>query len=174
MTKTRIATFAIGGITLLLTGSALAYGPPGGQGQGPGGPGGGPGFGLLKVMIKALDLNEDQQEMVEGWREEMQAEREAHRAAGQAARQTFKDQFASGNPNARVLHDLVDERIQAQAEMMHTGLDHMLALYATLSDEQLATLNELIEEGPPGRGPQGRPGRGQGRGNRGGPPDRDW
>jgi len=174
MTRTRIATFAIGGITLLFTGAALAYGPPAGQGQG-GGPGGpGPGFGMFRGIVNALDLNDEQQAMVDGWREEMQAEREAHFEAAQAARQTFRDEFASGHPKAKVLHDLVDQRIEAQAEMMHTGIDHLLTLYATLSDEQLATLNELIEQGPPGRGPQGRPGRGQGRGNRGGPPDRDW
>ena len=179
MSKTRLATFAIGGITLLFTGAALAYGPPAGQGQGQGR--GGPGFGLLKVMVKALDLTEEQQDMVEGWREEMQAERDAHRAEAQAARQTFKDQFTSGNPNSQVLHDLVDQRFEAQSEMIHTGVDHMLSLYATLSPEQLETLTELIEEGPQGRGRPDRAGRGQGpsdrgqgRGNRGGPPDRDW
>ncbi|MBW1881225.1 MAG: periplasmic heavy metal sensor [Deltaproteobacteria bacterium] len=178
MSKTRLATFAIGGITLLFTGAALAYGPSGGQGQGPGPEG--HGFGLLQVMVKALDLTEDQQDMVEGWREEMQAEREAHREVARAARETFKEQFTSGNPNGEVLHDLVDQRIEARSEMMHTGLDHMLSLYATLSDDQLETLTELIEEGPPGRNREGRLGRGQGQSdrgqgrNRGDRPDRDW
>ena len=147
----RTILMALGAATLLAGTAAFA---------GPGHRGGhGPGFLPLRGIVHQIDLDENQQAMIDGWREQAQAERETRRDARWQARETVKAELMSGNPDAEVLHALVDEHITMMSEIMHRRVDHLVALYATFTPEQVATVQELIEEGPPGRG----------RGWRGGP-----
>lgn len=160
MSVSRIASLTFGAAALLATSVAIA-GPGRGPGHGPGGP-----FGHI---IQQIDLTDEQVDMLEGFKEEARADREARRAEGEAARATFKAELQSGKPNAAVLHDLIDQRLAAQAEVMHAHLDDMLALYATFTPDQLRTVNELLEN-PPERGDRGPRGPRQ----RGGPDDFDF
>lgn len=131
----------------LFTGVAFAEGP--GERGGPHGEHGGPGHNPLAYVIGQLDLTDAQQEMVDAWREDGRAEREAIRAEREQAKETLKAELISGNPNARTLHDLVDERFEAQQARMHEQVDRFLALYATFTPEQKAEVAAIVEEGPP-------------------------
>lgn len=143
----RTILMALGAATLLAGTAAFAgSGHRGGHG---------PGFMPLRGIVHQVDLDANQQAMIDGWREQAQAERETRRDARWQARETVKAELMSGNPDAEVLHVLVDEHIATMGEIMHRQVDHLVALYATFTPEQIATVQEVIEEGPRRRGRRG-------------------
>lgn len=129
-------TTLIGGLTL---GSvALA--------RGPGGMHGGPGGHMAKVIEK-LDLDPEQQALAKELKAGMEDEREAIQAQHEEAFEVLVSELGKESPDAEVLHDLVDEGTALMAERMHAGLDSMLELQATFTEEQRATLVEEMEAG---------------------------
>ena len=107
--------------------------------RGPGGPMGGH---ALKEVLKALDLDEEQQALAAQLREEHQGDREATREFHDKAKEVFLTEMAKEKPNSRTLHGLIDEGAALATEAAHSGLDGLLELQATFSPEQRQTFVE--------------------------------
>ncbi len=134
--------------------------------DGPRGARGGPGGAPWGHIVSQLELTPEQEALVAEFKDEGQAHREAMRAEREANRETIKAQLGSGRPDAAVLHALVTKQSEVRAAHAHERLDDFLALYATLTPDQLAQVRQILEEGPARRGegmgpqgPGGEPGR---------------
>jgi len=154
---------ALGVVLPVLGIGALAFADPPGGGMGPGpqhvrSHHEGPPYGYI---VSQLDLTPKQQQMVDDWRTKLRSHFEQMRTERQQTRETVQAQFASGNPDPAVLHDLITQRTTEREQAAHDQLDAFLQLYATLTPDQKETVKELLDQGPPGR-PMGRF-RGQGR-----------
>lgn len=152
--KLMILSTALAGVMALGT-SAFAQpgggpgcdgsGPGGGRGGGPGGQGGkGPGAMMMR-MFNGLDLTEAQEVQLVRIRRELRAEREAMQATRQADRAAMQAELSKDTPDAAVLHQLADKRLEHQRAKSHAMIDKMLAFRATLSPEQKAQLTKKME-----------------------------
>ena len=122
--------------TLGVSSIAMARGP---MGHGPGGK-------VMRELVQALELNEDQQDIAKELRDEMKADRQASQDAREAAFDTAMVELAKVTPDSQVLHDLIDDGVDALSESLHSRLDGFLELHATFDDTQRATLVEELEE----------------------------
>lgn len=141
--------FSVGAASLLIGTLAVAQGPGGRGDHGPGGPG-----GPLRALIHDLDLTVEQEAMLADFRAEAKASRPEGKRGG-----VLRAQIESGRLDAEDLHAEVDTRLADMSLRMHSQVDNLVAFWATLSPEQIATVQQRAAEGPP----EGR-GRGRGRG----------
>ena len=132
---------AVALVTTGLLGSAFAFA---GEGQGPG-----PGHNPLAWVVDQLDLTDAQEAMVEEWRAEARAEREEFRADREATKDALKSELLSGDPDPKVFHRMVDDRVAAHKARMHEQIDRFFELYDTFKPYQKAELARIVEEGPP-------------------------
>ena len=129
-------TTLIGGLTI--GGVALARGP-GGMAHGPG--------GHIGKVIEKLDLDPEQQALAKELKAGMEDEREAIQAQHEESFEVLVSELGKENPDSERLHELIDEGSALMAERMHEGLDAVLELQATFTEEQRATLVEELEAG---------------------------
>lgn len=140
--QTMLAT--VFGVTLGLAGSALAQ--PGGLPERPHAKRGGERANPMAAMLKQLDLSEEQQALAKGLRGELRETQSEQRAVRAELGQQMMTELASGSPNAKKLHQLVDERAELEAAAAHARMDAMMEIMASLSDEQRARMSELAAE----------------------------
>ncbi len=135
-------------------------GPGGGPGfeHGPGGPGG-PGMGML---IRRLDLSEEQQAQLKAIHEKERTAAEPLLKAAGEAREAFEKALEGDNPNpAAVGQAALNMRNAKRAvEAHHKATFEQVK--SILNPEQLARLEEMEKRGPR-RGPGGPHGQGPGR-----------
>ena len=104
-----------------------------------------PGAGLAKLLAQ-LDLTEDQQAALEALRDDVIAEMKALDAERKESRRDLVEQLVSGELSRKQVHAILDERVAAKAAMTHDILDRILDIHASLSPDQLADLQQLLEE----------------------------
>ncbi len=131
------------GLTTLIGG--LAFGSVA-LARGPGGMHGGPGGHMAKVIEK-LDLDPEQQALAKELKAGMEDEREAIQAQHEESFEALLTELGKESPDSEALHTLIDEGAALMAERMHAGLDSVLELHATFTEEQRATLVEEMEAG---------------------------
>lgn len=169
MTTLRTAALALGftllGATASFTATAAARGHSGdGRHRGM----------RLGRALSALDLTDEQAQMVEDLKEDARADRKAQR--GGRGRLTI-EAIMSGEPVDReALHAQLDDAAASRVAMAHTHLDRVLDIYDTLDEFQKAELAEVMEEQQQRRsearaGSGGRGGRHGGRGEGAGADD---
>lgn len=131
------------GVTLGLAGSALAQpGPPDRPHAKRGGERGSP----MAAMLKQLDLSEEQKALARELRTEMRETQLEQRTAKAELGQAMMSELASGSPDAKQLHELVDQRAELEAAAAHARMDAMMELMSSLSDEQRAKMSELAQD----------------------------
>ena len=122
-------------------------------------------------IVGELDLSEDQKALAMELREEARSGHEDERAERDQSFQVMLTELGKAEPDARVLHGLVDQKLDSIASRMHDGVDAFLTLHATFTPEQRETLVTEMEsrrEEAKARHEQGREemdeeGRGRGR-----------
>ena len=152
MTKIAIVTL-VGAALLALTVTA-AYARHGGMG---GGWGGGP--GPMGHIVRHLDLEDEQREAI---RNIMQASRkdarELRTQMGQL-RRDIADTIRTSGFDADQVRLMLENRSSLMIDLAMVRIENMASIYATLTPEQQAQVNEFMEQGP--RGWHGKRGRWQ-------------
>jgi periplasmic protein CpxP/Spy len=133
---------------------AGAQAPGQGRGFGSGGRSGqGPGRGGM-VMLRGLDLNEDQQAQIKAIHD---AERDSHQgppAEFELQRQLQAEVFADA-PDAQKLTSLQQQIAQAQSARLSNRIATEQKIAQVLTAEQRAKVRERLADPPAGRGPRG-------------------
>jgi periplasmic protein CpxP/Spy len=133
---------------------AGAQAPGSGRGFGPGGRSGqGPGRGGM-VMLRGLDLNEDQQAQIKAIHD---AERDSHQgpaAEFELQRQLQAEIFADA-PDAQKVTSLQQQIAQAQSARLANRIATEQKIAQVLTAEQRAKVRERLAETPAGRRPRG-------------------
>ena len=104
-----------------------------------------PGAGLAKLLAQ-LDLTEDQQAALDALRDDVIAEMKALHAERKASRGDLVEQLVAGELSRKQVHAMLDERAAAKAAMTHDIVDRILDIHASLSPDQLAELQQLLDE----------------------------
>ncbi len=153
----------------LLSAAALgsfAVANPGEDGPGARGPRGHHGPPPVIHLLKGLELDQNQEAMLDGFKADAKAEREDKRSQVEAIRTAMKAELQSGSPDPAAMHGYIDDLEAVKTEGAHRMMDDFLQVYATLTPEQLAQLTERLDN-PPERKRGGPEGKGR-RANRGG------
>lgn len=124
----------VAGAVLATGGTALA---------GHGGPHGG--WSHFK-LLSALDLTPEQQAVASELRQAAKADFMAAREGREAAMTQALAQLEQANPDASVLHGIIDDSMAEARQNAHARLDDFLSLHATLSPEQRASLVDGLVE----------------------------
>lgn len=111
----------------------------------PGGPGLMPEFDIARAL-HALDLTPDQRVALRALRASHQAEFEARRAEREQVMATFRAQLLADQPDAALLHALIDERSDDALQAAHDRLDAMLDVHAVLTPAQRQQVADLLDQ----------------------------
>lgn len=138
--KTRWALIA--GLTVaLLATSGLALAD---KGKFKGGHGRGGFPGMIMRAFGDLELTEQQELKAIRIRRNLQTQalEQRREMAGSIAK--VADELEKPNPDATKLHGIADDVIKRISKLVHSGIDQVLELHATLSPEQRSTLTERL------------------------------
>lgn len=126
---------------LLCAGTAWAGGPSSG--------GRGPGFKMMEkhraMLVKDLDLNEQQQADLDGIHELIKSKHEAHAAERGQHFEMVLDAVEAGDIDDQAVHDHIDARLDEMRVSMHEIADEVIAFVRGLDDEQRTTLVIKLE-----------------------------
>ncbi len=160
--KLMILSSALAGMMAL---GGVAFAGPGGgscDGNGRNGRGGGHGPGMKMMrMMGSLDLTEDQEVQLVRIRRALREERKALKATRKTDRAAMKAEMAKETPNAQVLHQLLDKRMNMKRSIAHSAIDKMLAFRATLTPDQKAQLQQRMDKMKERRAKRGKRGGGR-------------
>ncbi len=143
--KKQILFATVFGVTLGLAGSAFAQ-PGGGMPERPNAQRGGERGSPMAAMLKQLDLSDEQKALAKELRTEMRSTQTEQRAVRAELGQAMMSELASGTPNAKQLHKLVDQRAELESQAAHARMDAMMELMSSLSDEQRTKRSERAGE----------------------------
>lgn len=158
MFKKTIGLLTAGMLSAAALGSLALANPGSEDGPGARGPRGHHGPPPIIHLLRSIELDDSQEAMLDGFKEEAKAERQAKRSQVESIREAMKAELKSGKPNPSAMHDYIDDLEAVKTEGAHRMMDDFLDLYATLTPEQLDQLTERLDN-PPERkrgGPEGR------------------
>jgi periplasmic protein CpxP/Spy len=125
-------------------------GPGPGLGMGPGmghGHGRGPGgfLGPVARVFDDLDLTAAQTAIVEKAHDDLRTLGESHREEMSGLRDRLRAALAGPKADAKALHALADERIEARSTMIHAVVDDFTAVWNSLDDKQRAVVLDRLD-----------------------------
>jgi Spy/CpxP family protein refolding chaperone len=96
-------------------------------------------------LLHKLDLTEAQEDLIVEAKANMKQRHKASRTGRRAAFETVAAELAKKQPDRARLHALIDQQVEAMKKNMHAGLDDMLKVHESLTDEQRAELVRQVE-----------------------------
>lgn len=101
---------------------------------------------MMDYLTEALDLNEDQQAMAEGFKDEVMVKVKAMQSDKKEFFQEIKNQLSSETMDTGRIKALVAEHKTRMNEVTDLVVDRVAELHATLSQEQRDKLVDKLEK----------------------------
>ncbi|MCA9543827.1 MAG: Spy/CpxP family protein refolding chaperone [Myxococcales bacterium] len=100
----------------------------------------------MDAMLSELDASDDQRAQIKGLADELFEAVKPQFEGRKATRELVMAQLTAEKPDAKALHALVDERIEAMRALAHQAVDAGVEAHGVLTPAQRTQLAELIRE----------------------------
>lgn len=100
----------------------------------------------ISQVLESIDATKDQRARIDAIKARMFAVGAEHAKSRPEVRAEFLEQWEAETPDARRVHQLVDDRMDEIRAMAHQAADAALEVHGTLTAKQRAEIGALIAE----------------------------